>query len=328
MKLYIAMYHYVRDLRNSRYPKIKGLDVAAFREQIAFFKRDFNFVTMEDVMDAASGNAQLPENALLLTFDDGYSDHYDYVFPILKEERVQGSFFIVGKTLVSNQLLNVNRIHYLLASADERTLLPALTKYMNDARRMGGGGNECNYPCTEELYQKYAVANRFDNAETIFIKRMLQTVLPEPVRVHIAKELFKEFVGESEDQLSKELYLNRKQLKTMKEHGMYIGVHGYEHYWLGNLPDAQMKKDIDQALDALDEFIDKKQWVMNFPYGNYNDGVLDYVRAMGACIGLTTKVRIAEIGKDSALLLPRLDCNDFPPKSENYKNMLEAHHGK
>ena len=36
--LYISMYHYVRDLKNSRYPDIKGLDVDLFYEQMMFFK--------------------------------------------------------------------------------------------------------------------------------------------------------------------------------------------------------------------------------------------------------------------------------------------------
>lgn len=31
-KLYIAMYHYTRDLKHSRYPEIKGLDVPLFRQ--------------------------------------------------------------------------------------------------------------------------------------------------------------------------------------------------------------------------------------------------------------------------------------------------------
>ena len=75
------------------------------------------------------------------------------------------------------------------------------------------------------------------------------------------------------------------------------------------------------ALDTKDEFIDRKHWVMNYPYGNYNQDVLEYIKSQGACVGLTTDVRIAEIGADSALELPRLDCNDFPPKSENYVNM-------
>ena len=34
----VVMYHYVRDLKNSRYPNIKGLDIEKFKKQIKFFK--------------------------------------------------------------------------------------------------------------------------------------------------------------------------------------------------------------------------------------------------------------------------------------------------
>lgn len=37
-KLYIAMYHYTRDLKHSRYPEIKGLDKELFKNQIEFMK--------------------------------------------------------------------------------------------------------------------------------------------------------------------------------------------------------------------------------------------------------------------------------------------------
>ncbi|MGV8982708.1 hypothetical protein [Clostridium sp.] len=36
-KVSIVMYHYVRDLKNSRYPEIKGLDYNLFKNQIDFF---------------------------------------------------------------------------------------------------------------------------------------------------------------------------------------------------------------------------------------------------------------------------------------------------
>lgn len=54
-KLYIVMYHYTRELSNSRYPKIKGLDVRLFREQIRFMKENFHIVTMEQVIGAVCG---------------------------------------------------------------------------------------------------------------------------------------------------------------------------------------------------------------------------------------------------------------------------------
>ncbi len=310
------MYHYTRDLTHSRYPKIKGLDISLFRQQIEFIKNTFNVVTMEQVINAVENKSELPEKALLLTFDDGYIDHYTYALPILEEFKIQGSFFIPGKTFTTHQLLDVNKIHYILASANIYELVEDVKSQMDYYR-----GSEYDYASNTELWNLYAEANRFDPAETIFVKMMLQTVLPERLRNTISSNLFKKYVGVTEEQLAYELYMSEEQIRTMRRHGMFIGVHGYDHYWLGNLPEDKMKSDLNQALDSLNEFIDRKHWVMNFPYGNYNQGVLDYIKNQGACMGLTTDVRVAEIGKDNVLELPRLDCNDVPPKSNSYINL-------
>lgn len=122
-KLYISMYHYTRDIVHSRYPQIKGLDTNLFRQQIEYMKNNFNIVTMEQVIDAVEGKSELSEKALLLTFDDGYIDNYTFAFPILEEFGIQGSFFIPGKTFTTHQLLDVNKIHYILASAIYVSLL-------------------------------------------------------------------------------------------------------------------------------------------------------------------------------------------------------------
>ncbi len=312
-KLYIAMYHYTRDLRHSRYPQIKGMDTLLFRQQLEYMKNKFNFVTMEQVIEATENRYSLPDNALLLTFDDGYVDNYTYAMPLLEEFGAQGSFFIPGKTFATHQLLDVNKIHYILASADMNRLVTDVKNAMDYYR-----GQEFDFAPTDELFEQYAVASRFDTKETIFVKRMLQTALPEKLRNTISSELFQKYVGVTEEQLSYELYMTEEQVRTMKRHGMFIGIHGYDHYWLANLEADKMKKDIDMALDVMDEFIDKKQWVLNYPYGNYNDDVINYIRSKGACLGMTTDVRVAHIGQDDQFKLPRLDCNDFPPKSENY----------
>ncbi len=316
MKLYISMYHYTRDLPHSRYPQIKGLDITLFRQQLAYFKRNFDVVRMEDVIKASLGYSTLPERALLLTFDDGYIDNYTYAFPLLEEFGFQGSFFIPGKTFSTHQLLDVNKIHHILATSEINNLVDELLKLLDYYR-----GTGYDYPSNEELFSKYAVANRFDNKETIFAKRILQTVLPEKLRNRISSDLFREFVGVSEEQLAYELYMTDEQIRTMKRHGMFIGLHGYDHYWLGEIDETDMRSDIDKSLDTLDEFIDRKAWVMNYPYGSYNESVIEYIKDKGCIIGLTTEARAAEIGKDYIFALPRLDCNDFPPKSDNWINL-------
>ena len=316
MKLYISMYHYTRDLVHSRYPGIKGLDLPLFRRQLEFFKKHFNVVRMEDVINAVQNQQKevLPENPLLLTFDDGYIDNFTFAFPLLEEFGFQGSFFIPGKTFRTHQLLDVNKIHYILAAADINLLVQDVFERLDYYR-----GAEYPIQSNEELFKQYAVANRFDSKETIFVKRILQTVLPEKLRNKISSDLFEKYVGISEEKLAYELYMNAEQIRMMKRHGMFIGLHGYDHYWLGNLPIDEMQSDVDNAIDALREFIDEKAWVMNFPYGSYNRDVVQYVKDKGAVLGLTTEVRIAEIGVDNRFTLPRLDCNDFPPKSERFR---------
>lgn len=312
-KLYISMYHYTRDLIHSRYPGIKGISTNLFEKQLLFFLHNFNVVTMEQVIEAVESKKELPDKAILLTFDDGYIDNYLYAMPLLEKYGIQGSFFIPGKTFTEHKLLDVNKIHYILASDDIRNIYDELLRRIEYYR-----GTEFEFESTEELIDRYSVASRFDNKETIFVKRMLQTVLPETLRNIISSELFKKFVGIDEEILAYELYMSEEQIRTMKRHGMFIGVHGHSHYWLGNLPKEKMQEDILTSLDIMSEFINKDHWVMNYPYGSYNKDVLNFVKEQGACIGLTTDVKVADLLIDNPLELPRLDCNDFPPKSHNY----------
>ena len=315
MKLRIVMYHYVRELSKSRFPEIKGLDIGLFRNQIDFFKNKFNIVRMEEVIAAYEEGYELPEDALLLTFDDGYIDHYTYVFPILSNCGVQGSFFVPGKTFKEHTLLDVNKIHFILASAPVKELLVDLKNEFESYKY------DYKFTDYEELFEQHAVADRFDKKEVVFFKRMLQTVLPEEIRNEVTSHIFLKRVGISEDVFARELYMNCDQMKCMKKGGMHIGLHGYDHYWLGNLEKDKMEKDIDKALDCMSGIIDKNNWVMNYPYGSYNDDVVRFIKNNGCKLGLTTEPRVADISADDQFRLPRLDTNDFPPKSRQYINM-------
>lgn len=319
-KLYLSMYHYTRDLKNSLYPEIRGLDQKLFEEQLSFFRENFNGVTMEDVLDATEGKKDLPENALLLTFDDGYIDNYTVALPLLQKFGFQGSFFIPAKTFKENVLLDVNKIHFILAVAEEKGNADKLVEDIFD--QIDTYRNDHVLPSNEELYEIYAKANRFDGKDVVFCKRVLQTALPETIRNEIASFLFAKYVGRKEDEFARELYMNEDQILQMKQSGMFIGIHGYDHYWLGNLKEDEMKKDVDKALQAMSDFIDTDRWVMNYPYGSHNDQVIEYIASRGCRLALTTRVDVADLKKDSPYELPRLDCNDFPPKSTNYLKYL------
>lgn len=311
------MYHYVRDLKNSTYPNIKSLDLRFFKKQLDFFAAQFNVITMEDLIEAVEGTKKLPDKAMLLTFDDGYIDHYDNVYPLLKKYGFQGSFFVPCKVFETNKALNVNKIHYILARTDASPLLQEFFDQLNKYR-----GNEYSIESNEALFDKYAIESRFDSKEICFIKSMLQHVLPEELRSKIIDDLFSKYVQINEEKFAKQLYMNTRQIKEMKNNGMHFGLHGYDHYWLNKLPESMLIQDITKALDCMEShnFIDRHKWVMNYPYGAWSEKVVELVSKNGCAVGLTTKVGTADINKDNALLLPRFDTNDFPPKSDNYKD--------
>lgn len=314
-KLYISMYHYTRDLLHSRYPEIKGLAYDLFERQLQFFKENFSVVTMQDVIEAIQGKS-LPEKSLLLTFDDGYIDNYTVAMPLLKKYGMQGSFFIPGKTFTENILLDVNKIHFVLASANNpKELVNDINALLDSARQTA---EYKDLPSNADLYAQYGIANRFDNADVVFCKRILQTAIPEKLRNEMSSKLFAKYVGISESNFARELYMNPDQIQCMKDNGMFIGLHGYDHYWLGNLPPKKMEQDINKALDVMAPFIDKNAWVMNYPYGSYNQDVIDYISSKGCVLGLTTKVAQADLNEENRFTLQRFDCNDFPPKSDNY----------
>ena len=315
----IIMYHYVRDLQASEYPAIKGLDVSIFEKQMKYLTNQYDILRMEDVISAykTGDDSMLPEQGVLLTFDDGYIDHYEMVYPILKKYGVQGSFFPNGMAVKEHKLLTVNRIHFILAAAEAqdkyfyRELVQECFSLMDEFRTQG-----VRLKSNEEYYRELAIPNRWDPGEVIFVKRLLQNALPEDIRTAIAKRLFEKYVGIAEDVFAKKLYMNEEQIREMKRDGMFFGLHGYDHYWLGKLTPEKMHEDIEKALDCFQDVIDRECWVMNYPYGNYSAEVLDYIREIGCVLGVSVVVETARLGTHNPLILPRYDANDVFPKGE------------
>ena len=56
----LVMYHYVRDLKNSAYPHIKGLEQSVFEKQMAYMKEHYTFLSMEDLVDKALNQNFVP----------------------------------------------------------------------------------------------------------------------------------------------------------------------------------------------------------------------------------------------------------------------------
>ena len=81
--LHIVMYHYVRDLARTPYPRIKGMLLDDFERQVRALASEFEMATLESALDYVGGRYRPRRELCLLTFDDGLKEHYREVTPIL-----------------------------------------------------------------------------------------------------------------------------------------------------------------------------------------------------------------------------------------------------
>jgi len=304
--LTIVMYHYVRDLARSRYPRIKGLDAADFAGQLEYMLRHYQPVRMEDVLAATRGEAELPPRSILLTFDDGYAEHFDVVYPLLDRLGVQGSFFPPASAVLDGKVLDVNKIHFVLASQpDVNVLVDAME------RRIAELSAQFELEPVPALRERYAKPGRYDPAEVVYLKRVLQRGLPEEARARVVDELFARFVSADEAAFAAELYVSLEQLMCMKRHGMFIGSHSYDHVWLDSLTPVEQEDQVVRSLGFLEQVgVERDQWVMCYPYGGYDASLLDVIARHGCAAGLTTAVALADLGRPPELA--RIDTNDLP----------------
>lgn len=306
--LTIVMYHYVRELELTRYPGIKGLRKSEFKNQLRYLKSKYTIISPQELRAHVVDDNDLPQNALLLTFDDGYIDHFNNVFPLLFDENLSACFYPPVSTVKHRTLLDVNRIHFLLAAADANTLLGNLDEAVEHYHK------EYNLDSVETYKKEWSIATRFDGPEIIYIKRMLQTVLPIELRNIIAKDLFAKYVSSDEHAFSEELYMNLDQAKLMVENGMHFGSHGNQHKWLNHVSAEEQCKEIDTSLSFLKEIgsFQEDFWTMAYPYGGWDEDLLNVLRARNCKLAFTTRVATADLSEDDPLLLPRWDTNDFP----------------
>ncbi len=306
-KCSIVTYHYVRPIKTGKYQEIKGLELDNFVKQIKSLKSHFHFITIQQLLDCIYNNKEIPTNSMILTFDDGLKDHYQYVFPLLRKFNIQGLFFPSIKPIITKSVMDVHKIHFILANCKNvNELISDIFSLVKKHKK------QWHLEDPESYFQRLAISNRFDQKEIIFIKRILQRELPEQLRSKIVEKLFSRYVTKNEQYFSEELYLSVDNIKEMMESGMYFGSHGYSHEWLSFLSTSKLQTEIKKSKKFCEKIgVDKNYLTLCYPYGNYNDAVIKELKKHGFRAAFTTIPNKTRLVKSNAFTLERYDTNDI-----------------
>lgn len=101
----------VHEVRDDRPQDELAITKANFRQIVREFKsQGYMFIDSNDIIAIKKGVMKQPEKAVFLSFDDGYEDNYTNAFPIIREEGVKATFFLVTDSIGKDNRMTVAQL--------------------------------------------------------------------------------------------------------------------------------------------------------------------------------------------------------------------------
>lgn len=121
----LAAWQRARRRRSAVIVTYHDISQQVFALHLAFLTTAYRVISLADMVAGLAGQAILPDNALAITFDDGYRSFYRNVYPLLLERRVPATVFLTTGFIGSEDTLWFNWLDLALAAgADLAPILP------------------------------------------------------------------------------------------------------------------------------------------------------------------------------------------------------------
>ena len=293
------MYHYVRPYE-ANYPHFNNLDTQTFKRQLDYFKKKYGFISKKDYIYAIKNKVNI--DGVVLTFDDGFKDHYSYVMPELIKRGLWGVFYISTGIYRKNKLLGVHRVHYLKGKYGADKILDGVLSEVEDYM--------LDHNTIEEFDKEiYLHSNYEDNEKQL--RRLLNYFIKYEYRDAILDTIMKKFFDENE--LFSNVYLSIKEIQELSSNGNIIGSHTVSHSVLSRLTYNEQFDEIKDSFDFINQIVNQNYKSFCYPYGyssSYNQDTLNILKELkvdDACV-FDNKIQGNDIKQYT---ISRIDCNRF-----------------
>jgi peptidoglycan/xylan/chitin deacetylase (PgdA/CDA1 family) len=247
-----------------------------FEQQVSYFAKHFRPILMDTLIDCVQNRRPFPENAIALTFDDGYADNYQAA-RILKKYGMTGVFYITAGCIESEERFWVGEIHHLLRKTNKKGV----------RLRVG-----------DKVFE--ALLSASTRAESI--RRLTQLI--KTVDVRTRESMRQELRRQLDDvpALENNLMLSWQQLSEMVAMGMEIGGHTMTHCNLPSATEEEARNELLQCKLLLEERLGTK--VKHFAYPNggssqyYNPQIKEFVRRAGYRSAVTSQLGAVDLRND------------------------------
>ncbi len=273
----ILLYHGFTD--KSRHDGIenyhgKHLYIKRFEEQLIYLKKNYNIISLAQLMAFYVEGKPLPRHPVLITIDDGYRSNYSLAFPVLKEHQAPACIFVATDFIDQKSCLWVDRLEYAFSKTEKTSLGLDL------------GGQKHHFDLNSMQARK----------ET---DKRVKSILKAMPSVEAARAV--DGIEEQAQQAlsmaaGDEIYapLSWEQIREMQASGFVtIGSHTCSHPILAHCPEEKIKSELAQSRRRIEEKTQVPCDYFSYPNGqkgDFNNAVKAQLIASGYKCALTTMI--------------------------------------
>jgi peptidoglycan/xylan/chitin deacetylase (PgdA/CDA1 family) len=216
------IFPYYHTVSNKDLPHIKGIynykNEKDFTRDLEFLLKKYKILEPSELLNCVQNDIKIPSNSFLLSFDDGLSEVYDTILPILNKKGVPAIFFINNRYIDNSTLFYKHKISIIVQSLSVNECEKNIRKLFHNST-----GSKL------DLVQKIKSINY---NETKKLNELLDAI----------------GINEQEYLKSKQPYLTFSELNKIIDQGHYLGGHTVNHFPLDQL---NIEKQIEEILDSV-----------------------------------------------------------------------------
>ena len=253
-RLRILMYHRFRDR-------------SAIPRQCAHIRAHYAPVSLTQAADWLLGGGGWPDNALVVTVDDGYRDFYQVAFPVFREYGIPATVYLVSEFLDGRQWLWVDRVRWA---------------HLHTSRPLGSREQRL-----QAAFLAIEAAKQMPNQDRL---AWLET-LPGELGVPIPEQAPSEYEP-----------MRWEEVRSAAAAGIEFGAHTRSHPILSRLGgERELSDEIAGSKRRLEEQLDRPVDHFCYPNGSTRDFTSDAVRVVrsaGFRTATTTEPGVVMPGSD------------------------------
>jgi len=255
-----------------------------FEQQMAYLARHYEIVTMQDVLEVVKYQKykDLSPRAVLVTFDDGYCDFKEQVWPILKRYKIPATLFV--PTMYPDhpdQTFWWDDLYQALQNAIYKEPLDTPI----------GRLSLSNIVSRNQAYQR--------------LKNYLKTLKHSEVISKVS-----EICSKLDVQLAINSIMSWDTLRKLNREGLTIGAHTRTHPLLNRISLDEAKEEVICSFDDLQREIGFALPIFAYPGGAFSQDVVSMLEREGFTLAFTTKRGVNNMARMNPLQIQRINVGE------------------